>query len=629
MSDPVTLYDPNGNQIQEFGSVVLGMGQSTVWKGTWNVTQEQLDAGKLKFRVDYATYDDDGNRSSASSTAVVSIQKAAPVPKLTASYTVSPTTAQEGQEVTLTYTLSNTGNIAVERVRITNTSVDDKKINIASIGAGEKITKEYTFIMGKKKVTSKPKVTYQAEDSDTVLTIAGMAKKTIDVAKGGLELDLTSDASGTSSSGEIQAKPDDKVELKFTLKNTSNLTYSKIKVEDAKLGVIESDIELKPGETHEIKKDVIVENSTDYKFSVSGSDSTGAEVARDSNVVYVNAMDMSNVLNLDVTADIDKLVIYEEPSVVRFAITVKNIGNVDGEGILLKQGKTTIATIDSLPAGESVTIVKDLQVSMAGTFKFTAVKPGVKATGKTPEQAELTYDSNELKLAYQEPTPLPATPRPETPKPEVTDALEPTVGPSAKDTQGINSIILYALAFLLVLSLIIVLVLILLGRKKQVTQQQSAMVIDSYERNSSRAYMSDGRTRRREERRRMEAEVKVEEEPKAEKKSRRRAKELDVAPPIKEESASARTNDLHPLVNDDAPSDVDMDKTIMYDRSMVEEVRRQSEELEKQIDPSVLSGDTGVYDLSSLRDDKEEEVSHPKRDVRVRRKRDNNQGEDE
>ena len=51
MPGPVTLYYPNGKQVEEFGSPTLAVGTSKTWSGTWAVTQSQLEAGKLTFKL--------------------------------------------------------------------------------------------------------------------------------------------------------------------------------------------------------------------------------------------------------------------------------------------------------------------------------------------------------------------------------------------------------------------------------------------------------------------------------------------------------------------------------------------------------------------------------------------------
>ena len=61
MPAPVKLYYPSGKQIEEFGSPTLSVGGSKRWTGDWKVTQDQLDAGKVAFKISYAYYEDTGD----------------------------------------------------------------------------------------------------------------------------------------------------------------------------------------------------------------------------------------------------------------------------------------------------------------------------------------------------------------------------------------------------------------------------------------------------------------------------------------------------------------------------------------------------------------------------------------
>ena len=633
ISDPITIYDPDGTQVAQWGSLALGQSQS--WQGTWNVTQEQLDAGRLRYSVAYTTYDDEANPVPTTSTASVTVQKESAAPGLTASYTISPTVAQEGQEVKLTYTLSNTGNVDLTHVRITNTGIDQKNINIASLGVGEKITKEYTFTMGDKDLTSNPKVTYQAKDSDTVLTYAKMAKKTIEVAEGGLEAELTSDAP------EEGAKPGDTVTLTLTLKNTSNLTYSKLAVQDETLGEIESGIEVKPGETKEIKKEIIAENAGDYQFSVTGETSSGNALELSSNEVSVNPLDMEKVVNLEVSADTETLVMYQEPAVVRFAVTVKNTGSVEGKNLKVLCGKTQIATIETLAPGEETTIVKDLAASVGGTFQFSVVSPAVEAAEGVEAQSEMTYESNTLRIAYQEPT-APPTRVPATQEPAGTVEPVATEEPERAEEGSVSLgfILLCGFAVLLVAALIAVFVLILMGRKQQTHE---AVVLDSYERSNARDYMVDSTTRRRADARRRnaereqakrlaqeeqaeapqdadmeEADAQEEAQARGRRASRRVMSEEDENPapaddyeaykrpqPKAEEDelaealAAAEAAVAEKTAADEAlPEALAQDATVKIDRQMVEQIRRGA--AEHSAAEQDMAGKTGKYDLKTL-----------------------------
>lgn len=50
---PLALYWPNGEMIEEFGTPTLKAGERLEWTGTWFVTQEQINAGKVRFGVQY------------------------------------------------------------------------------------------------------------------------------------------------------------------------------------------------------------------------------------------------------------------------------------------------------------------------------------------------------------------------------------------------------------------------------------------------------------------------------------------------------------------------------------------------------------------------------------------------
>ena len=59
MPGPVTLYYPSGKQVEAFGSPTLSVGASKNWSGDWTVTQKELDAGKITFKIKYSVYGDD------------------------------------------------------------------------------------------------------------------------------------------------------------------------------------------------------------------------------------------------------------------------------------------------------------------------------------------------------------------------------------------------------------------------------------------------------------------------------------------------------------------------------------------------------------------------------------------
>ena len=68
MPGPLALYWPDGRMIKEFGTPTLLADETRTWQGAWNVTVEQLNAGKVIFGVRYSCQAADGSLASKTQT---------------------------------------------------------------------------------------------------------------------------------------------------------------------------------------------------------------------------------------------------------------------------------------------------------------------------------------------------------------------------------------------------------------------------------------------------------------------------------------------------------------------------------------------------------------------------------
>ena len=432
MTEQIALYDPNGDLVSTYNG--LQGEQSVTYTGTWHVTQDQIQEGKIKYYIQYNI--DSGNGSDKVVRAVpVTIQTEAAAPQLTAAYTVTPTSARKGQKVSVEYTLSNTGNIELRSIVVSNEGISDKKLTAPSLSVGEKVTLQDSFTMGDSELTSQPTVTYQASGESKTYTISDLARKTITLAQDGLEAELTTDAGDNVYPGE-------KIHLTLTLKNTGSNGYTGLTATLADGTVLASDVELAAGATFEQTVEWAPVQSGAIAAEVVGTSDTGEAVSVASPELNIATQDASQALVLDVTAQAQTTTIYSEPAVVRFAVQVKNIGQTDAATLTVKEAGTTVATIPSLPSGESRTLVFDLETSIAGQIQF-------EVAGKDAAGNDKAYDSNIIFLTYVEPTPEPtATPAPTavppTPTPEPTATPVPTIGDII--AQHVNPVVLYTIA---------------------------------------------------------------------------------------------------------------------------------------------------------------------------------------
>lgn len=397
MPEPVTLYYPSGKKIEEFGSPVLSVGASKRWTGDWKVTQAQLEAGKVAFKISYAYYEDNGDdaepklvKKGKNFSKKITYTEAEVAPEISVTRTIKPTTAQKGQEVSVIYEIANTGTVDVTSVNIKeNASVSSKSGTIDSIAAGETGTYTFTAVMGSKDLTSNATVSYKAGGKTFTTKVESATVKYGEV---NLSASLKADKKGGA--------PGDTVKLTLTMKNSGTLDFTNVTVTDPTLGTVFGGESIKAGETLTLEKDLTITETQELQFTVTADESTGKGVETATGRVKVIAMDPTQQIVLKVDAEADRNVVYKIPGTVRFFITVHNDSTVEVKNISVKAVETELYNFESIPAGESASFIRDVDISMEGTFQFTA-------SCRDQLDQLLTFSSNQVVIGYVDPTPVP------------------------------------------------------------------------------------------------------------------------------------------------------------------------------------------------------------------------------
>ena len=410
---PVTLYYPSGKQVEEFGSPTLTVGSQKNWSGKWKVTQQELDAGKITFKIKYSVYNDEDELVNKTKTFSKRIIYSGADPELTINRTIVPTTAQNGQEVSVTYEIANTGSVDVSSVTIKeNSSISSKSGTIETIPAGE--TEKYTFTatMGKKDLTSAATITYKAAKKTYT---AKVESATVKYGQVKLSAKLTADKKGGA--------PGDTVKLTLKLTNSGTVDFTDVTVTDENLGTVFSNETVPKGETVTLEKDITITENQDVQFKVTAVNETGEPVETATGRLSVIATDPTQQIVLRVEASADRDVVYKIPGTVRFTVTVFNESAVDVSSITVRAVDTAVYTFDSIAAGESGSFTRDMDVSMPGSFQFTA-------SCRDQLDQTLRFSSNIIPVSYAEPTPVPTeaplvTPPAPATEPIPTDLNEP------------------------------------------------------------------------------------------------------------------------------------------------------------------------------------------------------------
>lgn len=413
MTEPVVLYDPDGNIVSGFGDggqALIKKGEYVSAQHSYNVTQAQLDEGKLTYSISYNEVGADGAVTVKTQTASAQITFTGTRTELTVNRTIDPEVVRNGNLVTVTYELYNAGNVEITSIRVReDSSVSRTAQTLTSLAPGERKTMQFTATMNNADLTSAGVVTYKAGDESLT---EELPEVTIPRAKPGLVLDNILTADKTSiENGET-------VTLTLTILNNGNITYSNVTVTDPTYGEIFTNLTIAPGETLVKEKQFTLSETTTFKYSITLPDNTGVTNTVTSNELKVSVYDPSQVMHISVTAEADSATIARVPADVKFKVTVTNNSSQEAKDVAIYHGETYIYTIDSIAPSKSVTIERDFTVSQAGKFRFTArVKDALDNT--------VSFDSNEITLTYAAPTDAP-TPEPIiTPAPLVTVTVAP------------------------------------------------------------------------------------------------------------------------------------------------------------------------------------------------------------
>ena len=401
MPGPVTLYYPNGKKVEEFGSPTLKVGASKRWSGEWTVTKSELEAGKITFKIKYSVYsgsEEDENPTLVKKTKNFSkkITFTGADPEISIERTIKPTTAQKGQEVSVSYEIKNTGTVEVTSVNIKeNSSISTKSGTIDSVKPGESKTYTFTAVMGTKDLTSNATVSYKAGGKTFTQKVKS---DTVKYGEVNLSATLKADKKGGA--------PGDTVKLTLTLKNTGKLDLTNVTVTDPALGTVFRNETVKAGQTVTLEKELTITTTQELQFTVTADEKTGKGVETATGRVKILAMDPTQQIVLSLDATSDRTVVYRIPGTVRFSVTVHNDSAVEVKNITVKAVETTLYSFESIPAGGSASFIRDVDVNLEGmpgnkgTFQFTA-------NCRDQLDQQLSFASNPIVIVYAQTTPVP------------------------------------------------------------------------------------------------------------------------------------------------------------------------------------------------------------------------------
>lgn len=154
------------------------------------------------------------------------------------------------------------------------------------------------------------------------------------------------------------------------------------------------------------------------------------------------------MMRLNAQLSADRETVESLPGLVRMSITITNDSNSKATPVNVYHGGQQIASIREMAPGQTVTVTREFNISQAGKFRFEVRT--VDALNNT-----VSFDTNELSIAYNPPTPEPTTSAQPTVPPVVTYSPLPAGGDDSALAKGKNAlfILTWVVGLLLVASL--------------------------------------------------------------------------------------------------------------------------------------------------------------------------------
>ena len=473
---PVTLYDPSGNVISSFGdngSVLLKAGQYFSWSGTCPVTQEDLERGSVTFSIRYNMDDGEGNIFEVMQEAGIALTYTGEHVGLNVTRILEPPVCRSGKVASVIYELVNSGNVELTDIKVTESmNGRSQTVGHLSPGGSQKVT--FTSTIQNTDLVSSAVIQYKAEGEKETFK-KEIEAVTIPVAKPDLKMTLTA-VTPNVNIGETAV-------MRLTFVNNGNVSYSNVTVKDAKKGEVFTGIEIPAGTTVERDREFTLTEPTTFKFTATLSDNTGETREMTSESIPVQVYDPQNTLVLTLDLSCDHETLAELPAVVRFTLNVTNNADNEAKNIRISHGSVPITTINSIAAGKTVKLERDVQISHTGQFRFTA-------SASDSLGNSLSFQSNTVQLSYAAPTEQPTSVPVPTVAPLVTEppVSEKDLNPMLVRGREIAKLLAQIFAGLLALGLIL---MIAAAISRAVNKKHSEQAYDHLDLANRRDYGRD------------------------------------------------------------------------------------------------------------------------------------------
>ena len=392
------------------------------------------------------------NGQPLSDTKTIAIKQKKTNPQVILKRSISKTSGQPGEEIILTYQIQNTGDVDLERIRVTDKGISNAPIwENGTLGVGKETkTIEKKVLLTTANVETHPSVEAKSIDGKTV-TDAVSPKN------------ITSIAPKIALSAVAQQPNDEGIPILVTIKNEGNISVESITVQDDANVIIADNLTLAQGESKEYTYVVSQDEPRNVVVSFIGrvkgekepisltTEPIAIETkAEEAELEEVKPEGVETVSADSVDIKIDPAVpSMEQAGELPLRITLDNKGTTTLKNISISEEvRGKLKSIPLLPPG--ITTIDDVRVSVLADADLTF---SIVAYDERGERYE--FDVPPVSITVQVPASLPPAP----------EALE-GAGAQDKETGSFMWLMLLLILIVLLLVLLVGLVMVFIKERK-------------------------------------------------------------------------------------------------------------------------------------------------------------------
>ncbi|WP_236642010.1 Ig-like domain-containing protein [Dokdonia sinensis] len=440
---PAPVYQSGGSDEDGEGDALdILPGETITFTATYNVTQDDIDAGTIENQASATGEDEDGNPQSdvsddgddtdGNTEDDVTVTDVSAMAQLTFAKASSSTGNNVGDIITYTFEVTNTGLVTVDNITIDDPvlGITDLPVTPSSLMPGEVGTATATYTITQAdvdagEVVNSATATGQDPDGNDVTDVSDSGNPADDTGAGDDETvtTITSNPELTfvKTSQALGTEVGDIIVYTFTVTNTGNVTIANITVSDPIVGVTNLPISpdtLASGETGtamvnytitqaDVDLGFVVNTATtsgtdpdgnpvdDTSDSGNPGDDTGAD--DDETVTSLSPNPNLDLRKTGVAVDINGNGIIDAGDEIQYTFTIRNNGNVTVTGITINDPILTVVggPIDLDPGQTDATTFTGVYTIMQADVEAGQVLNQATALGTDPSGVSVSDVSDD------------------------------------------------------------------------------------------------------------------------------------------------------------------------------------------------------------------------------------------